>query len=189
MSPPRGVATRTGVLLPGLVEASAMNSQAAGRLRPPSGSPTPVGPVFGRHLILLVLVALVAGLVGVHPRSVAAQDAIAPTEQQLADKHAPIAQLRQQEEACDGDGEAYFPAPVEVVLGNPEVVLKRATGDEAADDEVVMTAPAAQDLVGKDDTYYLDFPGDPNHPSCTYDETFKRFAAQSQAKPTTYAHV
>src|SRR5215213_9214104 len=166
-----------------------MNSQAAGRLRPPPGSPTPVGPVFGRHLILLVLVALVAGLVGVHPRSVAAQDAITPAEQQLADKFAPIAQLRQQEESCDGDGEAYFPAPVEVVLGNPDVALKRATGDEAADDEVVMTAPTAQDLAGKDDTYYLDFPGDPNHAGCTYEESFDRYTAQSGAQPTTYVHI
>jgi hypothetical protein len=130
-----------------------MNSQVADCPRPPSDSSTPAGPVFGRYLILLVLVALVAGLVGDHPRNVAAQDAITPAEQQLADKFAPIAQLRQQEEACDGDGEAYFPAPVEIVLGNPEVVLKRATGDEAADDEVVMTAPTAQDLAGKDDTY------------------------------------
>jgi hypothetical protein len=143
----------------------------------------------GRFLLVALAVALLAGVMAGRPGRIAAQDATTSAEQQLADKYAPIAELREQEAPCDRKGEAYFPAPVELVLGNPEVVLKRVTSDEAADDEVVMTAPTAQDLVGKDDTYYLDFPGDPNHPSCTYDETFKRFAAQSQAKPTTYAHV
>jgi len=143
----------------------------------------------GRRLTLAIIVVLLASLVSARPVTVAAQDATTSAEQQLADKYAPIAELRQQEAPCDRKGEGYFPAPVELVLGNPEIVLKQATGEDSADDTVVMTGPTAQDLVGKDDTYYLDFPGDPQRAKCTYEETFKRFVSQTQAKPTTYAHI
>jgi hypothetical protein len=109
-------------------------------------------------------------------------------EQQLADKYAPIAGLRDQEEPCDRSGEGYFPAPIELVLGNPEITLKRHV--EGSDtDTVVKEAPTAQDLVGLDVSYYLDFPGDPNEAGCTYETDFKRFVADSGAQPTTYAHV
>ena len=80
--------------------------------------------------ILIVIVGLFLGLAS--SRGVMAQQASGSPEQQLADKYAPIAELRQQEENCDRDGEGYFPAPVEVVLGNPEVALKQATGDDSA---------------------------------------------------------
>jgi hypothetical protein len=143
----------------------------------------------GRRLSLALTVALLVCLIGAHPEGIAAQDATTAAEQQLADKYAPIAELREQEAPCDRKGEGYFPAPIELVLGNPEIVLKQATGEDSAADAVVMTGPTAQDLVGKDDTYYLDFPGDPQHAKCIYEETFKRYVSQTQAKPTTYAHI
>ncbi|HVL22607.1 MAG TPA: hypothetical protein VM450_00895 [Thermomicrobiales bacterium] len=108
-------------------------------------------------------------------------------EQQLAERYAPVAEVRQQEKPCDRSGEGYFPAPVDVVLGNPEVVLKQVNED--GDDRVVKQGPTAQDLAGKDDTYYLDFPGNPNEPGCTYETDFKRFAEARGAQPTTYARV
>lgn len=110
----------------------------------------------------------------------------ASPEQQLAEKYAPIAALREQDESCDRDGEGYVPAPVELVLGNPDVALKQ---DLDGSDAVVMQGPTAQDLAGLDETYYLDFPGDPNRPGCTYETSFKQYAETSGAEPTTYARV
>jgi hypothetical protein len=54
----------------------------------------------------------------------------AEAAQELAERFAPIAYLREQSGSCDRDGEAYFPAPVETVLGNPEVALKPAEGGQ-----------------------------------------------------------
>ncbi len=143
----------------------------------------------GRRLILVLTVALLVSLAGGYFRHAVAQDVTTSAEQQLAEKYAPIAELRQQEAACDRKGEGYFPAPIELVLGNPEIALKQATGEDSDDDTVVMMGPTAQDLVGKDDTYYLDFPGKPEHAKCVYEESFKRYVAQTQATPTTYARV
>ena len=71
--------------------------------------------------------------------------------------------------------------PVETVLGQSDVVL---LGPDGA---VVKSAPTAADLYGKGDGYWLDFPGDPLHAGCSYEEWFERIAA---GKPTTaYAHV
>ena len=71
--------------------------------------------------------------------------------------------------------------PVETVLGQSDVVLLGPDGS------VVKSAPAAADLYGKGDGYWLDFPGDPLHAGCSYEEWFDRIAA---GKPTTaYAHV
>ena len=52
---------------------------------------------------------------------------------------------------------------------------------------VVRKAPTAADLYGKGEGYWLDFPGDPLHAGCSYEEWFNRIAA---GKPTTaYAHI
>lgn len=111
-------------------------------------------------------------------------------EQQLADKFAPVAYLRVQEAACDRDGEGYLPAPVEVVLGNPEVALKHhGDGGRSATDPIIKMAPTAQDLVGLDEDFYLDFPGNLRRPGCTFERDFKRFAAAQGIQPTAYAHI
>jgi hypothetical protein len=119
-------------------------------------------------------------------QQVAAQ--AANPEQQLAEKYAPIAYLKEQAEPCDDDGEPYPPAPVEVVLGDPEVVLRQDSGaEDAEDDPIVVTGPTAQDLVGRDETYYLDFPGNPRDPNCDYEQWSKeRMGTQA---PVTYVHV
>jgi len=135
-------------------------------------------------MTLCVFIMLLAATRG----SVAAQGASA--EEQLAQKYVPIAMLRQQKASCDKEGEGYFPAPVDIVLGNPEVALKKiGNTDSSADDTVVKMGPTAQDLAGKDDTYYLDFPGDPRKAKCDYENNFKRFVALQGAKPTTYVHI
>jgi hypothetical protein len=131
--------------------------------------------------ILIILLVATRG-------SAAAQGASA--EEQLAQKYAPIAMLRQQTASCDKKGEGYFPAPVDLVLGNPEVALKQiGSTDSSADDPVIKMGPTAQDLAGKDDTYYLDFPGNPRKAKCDFENNFKRFATLQGAKPTTYVHI
>jgi hypothetical protein len=102
------------------------------------------------------------------------------SEQQLARKYAPVVGLKEHE-PCAETGEPYRPVPVEMVLGQPDIVL---LGPDGA---VVKKAPTAADLYGKGDGYWLDFPGDPLDAGCTYEQWFNRIAA---GKPTTaYAHI
>src|SRR5262249_28129592 len=82
-----------------------------------------------------------------------------------------------------------FPAPVETVLGNPDIALKQATSDGSSTDSVVKMGPTSQDLANKDDTYYLDIPGNPHHAGCTYETSFKGYATARNAQPTTYARI
>jgi hypothetical protein len=108
--------------------------------------------------------------------------------EQLAEKYAPVAYLKQQTGPCDDEGEPFQPAPVEVVLGDPAVVLRQNTGGEnAAADPIVVTAPTAQDLAGRDETYYLDFPGNPRAPGCAYERWFQ--ARMGTGEPVTYVRI
>jgi hypothetical protein len=134
------------------------------------------------RFVAIVITLLAVGV----PTPGAAQDDPA---QRLVDRHAPIAYLRNQEAPCDRDGEGYFPAPVESVLGNPDIALKVADTDSSQTDTVIKMAPTAQDLAGLDDTYYLDFPGNPRRPGCTYETHFKTYAEAFDLEPTTYAHI
>ena len=118
----------------------------------------------------------------------AAQTDSGSLEQQLADKYSPIVYLRQQAYQCasppDG-GEPYLPLPVEIVLDNPEVLIR----DRANDDHVVGTGVTAAELATYGPDTYLDFPGDPRRPGCTY-ETHERFRIEELGlEPTVYARV
>jgi hypothetical protein len=110
----------------------------------------------------------------------------ATPEQELADRYAPIVALKELEGTC-GElmhrGEPWRPTTVEVVLGNPEVTLR----GPGPGDPVVESAPTAADLSGKGEDFYLDFPGNPLRPGCTYEEDGERFA---EGQPSiAYAHV
>jgi hypothetical protein len=112
--------------------------------------------------------------------ALAAPAAASSPEQQLADRYAPVMMLKQQTEAC-GPGEPYEPTTVDLVLGNPEVVLRDPDGN------VVTDAPTAADLWGLPEGYYLDLPGNPLKPGCSYEQ---QFDAWSAGKPSSvYAHV
>jgi hypothetical protein len=105
----------------------------------------------------------------------------ASPRQRLADRYAPIAALADQEKPCTG--EAWRPTTVDIVLDNPKVTLH----SPGKGNPVVARAPAAADLFGKGKGYYLDFPGNPLRPRCTYDRDGKRFAL---GKPSiAYAHI
>jgi hypothetical protein len=107
---------------------------------------------------------------------------------QLAARYSPIAELKRQTAPCDDVGEPYAPAPVDLVLGDPAVVLRRDTGvADAANDPIVRRAPTVADLAGKDGSVYLDLPGDPRDPGCDYERAFK--ARMGTQPPVVYAHV
>jgi hypothetical protein len=108
-------------------------------------------------------------------------------EQQLADAFAPIVMLKRQEHECDRNGEAYLPAPVEIVFDDPQVALRRIAGRSRTDNETVKMAPGASDLMGTDDTYFLDFPGNPRRPRCDFERWFRQRMAGHE--PAVYANV
>jgi hypothetical protein len=102
-------------------------------------------------------------------------------EQQLADRYAPIVALKKQEKECDSHGEPYRPVPATVVLGRPDVKLEDANG------RTIKVAPTASDLWGRGPDTYLDFPGSPLNPGCSYEQWARAISA---GQPTTaYAHV
>lgn len=109
-------------------------------------------------------------------------------EQQLVDRYAPVLYLKRQRNACDTSGEPYMPLPVEAVLGDPQVLLRLDSGaDEAALDPIVTTSPSMDDIAFLGDSYYLDFPGNPLEPRCTY-ERWSR-SKMDEHEPTIYARI
>jgi hypothetical protein len=103
-------------------------------------------------------------------------------DQRLADRYSPIVALREQKKEC-GSGEPYRPISVEAVLGNEEVTLH----GPGKGYPVVKTGPTGADLYGKGEGYYLDFPGNPLNPGCTYEKEARRW--NGDRKPVVYAHV
>src|SRR4051794_3610936 len=79
------------------------------------------------------------------PASDATPPRAATATEQLANRYSPIVYLRSQQEPCDRQGEAYLPAPVELVLGDPHVALRHNAGGDPADDPVSSMAPTAAD--------------------------------------------
>jgi hypothetical protein len=117
--------------------------------------------------------------------SVQAGSASTP-EQELANRYAPIVALKNQEGSCPLEierGEPWRPTVVEIVLGNPDVKLRGPGRGRPT----LKRGPTAPDLYGRDGGYFLDFPGDPLNPGCTYERDGKRFA---KGRPSVaYAHI
>lgn len=109
---------------------------------------------------------------------------VAPTEaeQELADRFAPVVMLVRHDEPC-GPGEPYRPTDVDAILDNPGVALRGPWQG----DSLVKVGPSAADLAAGLDGYYLDLPGNPLKPGCTYEEWTDRVSAGTE--PTVYAHV
>jgi len=98
----------------------------------------------------------------------------------LAQRYAPIVVLKKQSRACDTHGEAYEPVAVNLVLGRKDVTLRGPDG-------YTLQAPTMRDLYGKDSEYFLDFPGNPLKPGCSYERWFRKI---SEGQPSTvYAHI
>jgi hypothetical protein len=132
------------------------------------------------RLALAVLVAI--GALVWMPAAAAAQGG-GDSGQELAEKWAPLVQIRAQADECDRKGEGWEPTNVDIVLDNPEVVLRDANED------IVIEGPSAADLFGLGEGYHLDFPGRSLSPGCGYERDFRRFKEATGTPPTIYAHI
>ena len=106
-------------------------------------------------------------------------------DEELARKHAPIVYLPRKTTACDAAGSAIRPIPVDTVLGNREIVLRKLN-----DPDFSLYGPTAADLAREGSKYfdaYIDMPGDPRRSSCKYQLDAARYA--TGAPNVTYARV
>jgi hypothetical protein len=101
----------------------------------------------------------------------------------LAARHRPLIVVKDQTEPCDTDGEAWLPTRIDIVLDNPEVLLRQV----GRGDPVVMRGPTSNDLYRGSSGLFLDFPGLALEPGCTFERDFERFA--QDVEPTVYARV
>ncbi len=108
--------------------------------------------------------------------------------QQLANAYAPIVMMRAQlQPPCDTGEEQFWPSTsVDAVLGNPRVRLMR---HGARGTRVIKRAPTAADLAGLGPGYYLDLPGNPLNPGCTYARDYGALRRAGRAPAVTYAHI
>ncbi len=135
---------------------------------------------------LATALALVGGLLLATPA--AAQDeSVTSREQELVEKYAPILLLKEQEAPCDPDGEPYSPQAVDIVLDNPDVVLRQV----GSQNPVLKVAPTAADLYGRSEGFFLDFPGGALEPGCIYEQDFDRYTGTvtGEREPVVYAHI
>src|SRR5262245_58696887 len=72
-------------------------------------------------------------------------------DQELAERYAPIVFVRPQSGPCDRNGEPFEPAPVEIVLDNPEVFLRQAGNA----DPVAERGPGGADIFDLREGWYL----------------------------------
>jgi hypothetical protein len=139
-------------------------------------------PGFGKRL--LVAVSALAFLAA--PASAGAQTA---AERELAGRYSPIMMFKENPDPpCSRKGEQYRLAPVDITLGNPDVhLLRRPSGGSFGQTNELATAPTGADLAGLGPDYYLNLPGDPLRPGCTYARDSARLMQGRSS--VTYAHV
>lgn len=101
----------------------------------------------------------------------------------LAEKFAPIVYLGEQDKECDQGADPYSPSPVEIVLDNPKIDLKR----DVSGRPVIAQGPSQRDIFDKGEEYFLDFPGNPRRPGCTYETDYRQFIGNAPA--VAYAHI
>ncbi len=81
----------------------------------------------GRARVALAFALLIGTLAARVPwagaEDLAEVDPVAAVE--LAEKYAPIMMLKAQEAACDQNGEPYGPTSADILLDNPEIVLRQ----------------------------------------------------------------
>jgi len=138
--------------------------------------------------IAAAAVSVAVGALVLSPSPVSAQDdGDVSAEQQLAERYAPIVVLKAQQEPCDPDGEPYAPTSVDIVLDNPEVLL-RQVGQQ---NPVITAAPSAADLFGLNEGFFLDFPGSTFEPGCVYEQDFDKYTGTvtGERDVVVYAHV
>jgi hypothetical protein len=134
--------------------------------------------------VLAVALAIVAGALahGSPARAQDPPDGAGSAELELAQRYAPVVFVKPQDAPCDTNGEQFEPAPVEVVLDNPEIFLRQVGNG----DPVAVTGPSAADIFDRREGWYLDFPGDALEPGCIFEQDFRRFY---DGQSVVYAHV
>jgi hypothetical protein len=132
----------------------------------------------GAVAIFLLLLSLVAVPAQASPSAA----------QRLVDAYSPIVMMGAQDYGvCDSSKEQYWPpTSVDVVLGNPRVRLLTRTGRKTT---VITRAPTAGDLAGRGPDAYLDLPGSPLSPGCTYARAIAAIRRAGDAPAVTYAHL
>ena len=138
-------------------------------------------------LPLVLLLALESGAAtaeGPQAKPVRSPTTTSEAAEALAQKYAPIVYIRDQREACDTRGSPYLPAPVDFLFGQPDIVLRQHVNGRTTD---VGGNVDAADLYGLDDSYFLDFPGNPKRPGCRYEQDY--LSRSDAYTPTTYAHI
>jgi hypothetical protein len=138
------------------------------------------------RLVLPVGVALAVLAVLNGPPVAAAQTA---AERELARRYAPIMMMKTNPDPpCSRKGEQYRLAPVDITLGNPQVqLLRQRSGGSFRQSNELATAPTASDLAGLGPDYYLNLPGHPRRPGCTYAREAARLMEGRSS--VTYAHI
>jgi hypothetical protein len=135
--------------------------------------------------LMAAVVLVAAGSEDIAAAATATQDDSSQSDaaQELADRYAPVVMLSGSEQACDSEREQFRPTSVDVMLDNPEIALRQVSNE----DPVVMRGPSAQDLFELGDGFYLDAPGGPLRPGCTYESDFEKYSADQA--DVVYAHV
>ena len=137
-----------------------------------------------RRLIVTTALVLFAAAAGSLPVSAQDGSTVSP-EQELVEQYAPIMMLKAQDGPCDSEGEPYAPQSVDIVLDNPDVVLRQVGND----DPVLATAPSAADLYGLSEGFYLDFPGSAFEPGCIYEQDFDRYTGTVTGQRLSLIHI
>ncbi|HVL22507.1 MAG TPA: Vps62-related protein [Thermomicrobiales bacterium] len=130
---------------------------------------------------LALLVSVLMTLLAASDMPAAAQ--VTDAEQALIEKYVPVLRLVPQEQACDPNGEPYDAGPAAIVLDDPAISVRW----DVPGQPVVMTGPSAEDLARLDDTFYLDYAGNPLQPGCTYEQQSRERMTGQTA--TTHAHI
>jgi hypothetical protein len=137
----------------------------------------------GRTVVGAVLVAMTCFVCAASPA--VASDGAARS---LVDAYSPIVMMRSQlDGVCDKTEEQYGPpTSVNVVLGNPRVRLLERVGHHTL---VIKRGPRAADLAGRGQDFYLDLPGNPLRPGCTYARDFAALRQAGRTPAMVYAHI
>jgi hypothetical protein len=104
-------------------------------------------------------------------------------EEDLALRYNPILRITEQRQPCSTSGNVYNPAPVEIILGQPDVQLRRLDSNRT----VIKQGPTAEDIAGLGEDHDINWPGNPRRPGCVYERDY--LALTADTKPTVYAHV
>ncbi|MGH3038991.1 MAG: hypothetical protein ACRDLZ_06220, partial [Gaiellaceae bacterium] len=130
--------------------------------------------------VAVALLAVLAGAADVRAQSAA---------ERLAARYAPIMMMKTNPDPpCSRKGEQYRLAPVDITLGNPDVqLLRQPSGGSFRQTNELATGPTASDLAGLGQDYYLNLPGHPRRPGCTYARDSAELMEGRSS--VTYAHI